>query len=58
MSDNSKDEIAELVNKLSSLKSQIEVDEIEFTDYLDEIKQELNKKATSPKIRFIQGSSW
>lgn len=50
MSDNSKDEITELVNKLSALKSQIEVDEIEFTDYLDEIKQELNKKATSPKI--------
>lgn len=50
MSDNSKAEIKELVNKLSALKSQIEVDEIEFTDYLDEIKQELDKKITSPKI--------
>lgn len=50
MSDNSKAEITELVNKLSALKSQIKVDEIEFTDYLDEIKQELDKKITSPKI--------
>jgi len=50
MSDNSKTEIAELVNKLNALKSQIEVDEIEFTDYLDEIQQELDKKITSPKI--------
>lgn len=50
MSDNSKAEIEELVNKLSALKSQIEVDEIEFTDYLDEIKQELDKKISSPKI--------
>ncbi|MDE6206301.1 MAG: hypothetical protein K2M55_00655 [Muribaculaceae bacterium] len=50
MSDNSKAEIKELVNKLSALKSQIEVDEIEFTEYLDEIKQELDKKITSPKI--------
>ena len=57
MSDNLKDEITELVNKLSALKSQIEVDEIEFTDYLDDIKQELNKKMTSPKVRFIQGGS-
>lgn len=50
MSENSKAEIAELVNKLNTLKSQIEVDEIEFTDYLDEIQQELDKKITSPKI--------
>jgi len=50
MSDHSKAEITELVNKLSALKSQIEVDEIEFTDYLDEIQQELDKKITSPKI--------
>ena len=50
LSDNSKAEITELVNKLSVLKSQIEIDEIEFTDYLDEIKQELDKKIASPKI--------
>lgn len=50
MSDNSKAEITELINKLSAIKSQIEVDEIEFTDYLDEIKQELDKKISSPKI--------
>lgn len=50
MTDNSKSDIKELVNKLSALKAQIEVDEIEFTEYLDEIKQELDKKITSPKI--------
>ena len=50
MSDNSKAEITELINKLSAIKSRIEVDEIEFTDYLDEIKQELDKKISSPKI--------
>lgn len=50
ISPDSKQQIQELVNQLNSLKSQLNIDEVEFTEYLDEIQRELDSKMPSPKI--------
>lgn len=50
ISPDSKQQIQELVNQLNSLKSQLNIDEVEFTEYLDEIQKELDSKMPSPKI--------
>ena len=50
ISPESKQQIQELIDQLSTLKSQLNVDEEEFTEYLDEIQKELDSKMPSPKI--------
>lgn len=45
-----KQNIQDLISQLSALNNRVGTDEVEFTEYLTEIQEELNKKISSPKI--------